>query len=146
MYQNWLNSRANQIRLDQIKHPFTLCSISSHPISSLYGPPFSLPFGPSLDSLSPPPPHLRLNAHTDPFADTGDSTNSSANNQAGGDSNSRSQTQQEKYIHIRVQQRNGRKTLTTVQGLPKGQCSEFRKRLSLSYESCNNGDERDLDL
>ncbi|EZF70656.1 translation initiation factor SUI1 [Trichophyton soudanense CBS 452.61] len=23
------------------------------------------------------------------------------------------------YIHIRIQQRNGRKTLTTVQGLPK---------------------------
>ncbi|EUC38726.1 hypothetical protein COCCADRAFT_32098 [Bipolaris zeicola 26-R-13] len=28
------------------------------------------------------------------------------------------QTQQD-YIHIRIQQRNGRKTLTTVQGLPK---------------------------
>jgi len=38
----------------------------------------------------------------DPFADTG------------GDS---SQTQN--YIHVRIQQRNGRKTLTTVQGLPK---------------------------
>ncbi|KAG8979616.1 Eukaryotic translation initiation factor eIF-1 [Tulasnella sp. JGI-2019a] len=24
------------------------------------------------------------------------------------------------YLHIRVQQRNGRKTLTTLQGLPKG--------------------------
>jgi len=39
----------------------------------------------------------------DPFADTG-----GENNQ-----------QQASYIHIRIQQRNGRKTLTTVQGLPK---------------------------
>jgi translation initiation factor 1 len=28
-------------------------------------------------------------------------------------------TSQQNYIHIRIQQRNGRKTLTTVQGLPK---------------------------
>ncbi|KAH8686065.1 translation factor SUI1, partial [Tricladium varicosporioides] len=27
--------------------------------------------------------------------------------------------QSQSYIHIRIQQRNGRKTLTTVQGLPK---------------------------
>jgi len=38
----------------------------------------------------------------DPFADTG------------GDSE-----QPQNYIHVRIQQRNGRKTLTTVQGLPK---------------------------
>lgn len=38
----------------------------------------------------------------DPFADTG------------GDN-----SQPQNYIHIRIQQRNGRKTLTTVQGLPK---------------------------
>lgn len=37
----------------------------------------------------------------DPFADTGDS-----------------EAQENNYIHIRIQQRNGRKTLTTVQGLP----------------------------
>ncbi|ORY74583.1 translation factor sui1 [Protomyces lactucae-debilis] len=37
----------------------------------------------------------------DPFADTGDD-----------------ETQPKNYIHIRIQQRNGRKTLTTVQGLP----------------------------
>jgi len=41
----------------------------------------------------------------DPFADEGDAT---------GDVGS-----QQNYIHIRVQQRNGRKTLTTLQGLPK---------------------------
>ncbi|ODV82629.1 hypothetical protein CANARDRAFT_178337 [[Candida] arabinofermentans NRRL YB-2248] len=37
----------------------------------------------------------------DPFADTGDA-----------------ETQPTNYIHIRIQQRNGRKTLTTVQGVP----------------------------
>jgi len=53
----------------------------------------------------------------DPFADTGDSANNPGQET---DSKKSQQTQQEKYIHIRVQQRNGRKTLTTVQGLPKG--------------------------
>ncbi|CAG8609731.1 3695_t:CDS:2 [Ambispora leptoticha] len=38
----------------------------------------------------------------DPFADTGE-------DEAG---------QTQGYIHIRIQQRNGRKTLTTVQGVP----------------------------
>ncbi|TKA23917.1 Eukaryotic translation initiation factor eIF-1 [Salinomyces thailandicus] len=44
----------------------------------------------------------------DPFAEAGDdnSGQTSRENQSG-------------YIHIRIQQRNGRKTLTTVQGLPK---------------------------
>lgn len=53
---------------------------------------------------------------TDPFADTGDAgevkveqTEKPAKSQATG----------QNYIHIRVQQRNGRKTLTTLQGLPK---------------------------
>ncbi|CAO3648274.1 unnamed protein product [Cunninghamella echinulata] len=45
-----------------------------------------------------------LNVPFDPFADVEDDNNSSktANN-----------------IHLRIQQRNGRKTLTTLQGLPK---------------------------
>ncbi|KAI8846375.1 translation initiation factor SUI1 [Chytridium lagenaria] len=38
----------------------------------------------------------------DPFADTGEDSN----------------LEVQGYIHIRIQQRNGRKTLTTVQGLP----------------------------
>jgi len=38
----------------------------------------------------------------DPFADTGDT-----------------ESKPENYVHIRIQQRNGRKTLTTVQGVPK---------------------------
>ncbi|KAG0203906.1 Eukaryotic translation initiation factor eIF-1 [Mortierella sp. GBA30] len=40
----------------------------------------------------------------DPFADLGDSGETG---------------EQQSYIHIRIQQRNGRKTLTTIQGLPK---------------------------
>ncbi|KAB5547170.1 translation initiation factor [Coniochaeta sp. 2T2.1] len=42
----------------------------------------------------------------DPFADADE------------DAGQTKQTQ-ESYIHIRIQQRNGRKTLTTVQGIPK---------------------------
>ncbi|KAG5221172.1 Eukaryotic translation initiation factor eIF [Salix suchowensis] len=45
----------------------------------------------------------------DPFADEGDL----GNNQDVGS--------QQNYIHIRIQQRNGRKTLTTLQGLPTGE-------------------------
>ncbi|KAF9930060.1 Eukaryotic translation initiation factor eIF-1 [Linnemannia zychae] len=41
----------------------------------------------------------------DPFADLGDAGDSVG--------------EQQNYIHIRIQQRNGRKTLTTIQGLPK---------------------------
>ncbi|TCD68894.1 Eukaryotic translation initiation factor eIF-1 [Steccherinum ochraceum] len=44
----------------------------------------------------------------DPFADEGDPL---AQNDSVGS--------QQDYIHIRIQQRNGRKTLTTLQGLPK---------------------------
>lgn len=54
------------------------------------------------DADPPPPP-------TDPFADEGDPLNSSQDVGS-----------QQNYIHIRIQQRNGRKTLTTLQGLPKG--------------------------
>ncbi|KAF2014651.1 protein translation factor SUI1 [Aaosphaeria arxii CBS 175.79] len=42
----------------------------------------------------------------DPFAEADDDTGEA-------------KTQAQNYIHIRIQQRNGRKTLTTVQGLPK---------------------------
>ncbi|KAI0748192.1 eukaryotic translation initiation factor 1 [Daedaleopsis nitida] len=45
---------------------------------------------------------------TDPFADEGDPL--ATTQDVGSQSN---------YIHIRIQQRNGRKTLTTLQGLPK---------------------------
>lgn len=49
-------------------------------------------------------------APTDPFADEGDPLGSS-----------KDVGSQQNYIHIRIQQRNGRKTLTTLQGLPKGE-------------------------
>jgi translation initiation factor 1 (eIF-1/SUI1) len=51
------------------------------------------------------------NTPTDPFADEGGDPLGS----------SRDVGSQQNYIHIRIQQRNGRKTLTTLQGLPKGQ-------------------------
>ncbi|KDQ07921.1 hypothetical protein BOTBODRAFT_48492 [Botryobasidium botryosum FD-172 SS1] len=44
----------------------------------------------------------------DPFADEGDALGDNKNVGS-----------QQNYIHIRIQQRNGRKTLTTLQGLPK---------------------------
>ncbi|KAI0682054.1 hypothetical protein BC835DRAFT_1536601 [Cytidiella melzeri] len=47
----------------------------------------------------------------DPFADEGDAL-AAANNDVRSQSN---------YIHVRVQQRNRCKTLTTLQGLPKGE-------------------------
>lgn len=57
----------------------------------------------------------------DPFADTG------------GDSE-----QPQSYIHIRIQQRNGRKTLTTVQGLPK-EYDPKRILKNLKKEFATNG-------
>lgn len=45
---------------------------------------------------------------TDPFADEGDPLADTENVGSQAD-----------YLHIRIQQRNGRKTLTTLQGLPK---------------------------
>lgn len=51
----------------------------------------------------------------DPFADLGgdESKQGAANSDV-------KKQQQQNYVHIRIQQRNGRKTLTTLQGLPKG--------------------------
>ncbi|CAO1635784.1 unnamed protein product [Jaminaea pallidilutea] len=50
----------------------------------------------------------------DPFADTGE------DNHVEVDAKDDKKTKtQERYVHIRIQQRNGRKTLTTLQGLPK---------------------------
>ncbi|KAJ3562893.1 hypothetical protein NP233_g9299 [Leucocoprinus birnbaumii] len=47
----------------------------------------------------------------DPFADEGEEFNIEDNTKDVGS--------QSNYLHIRIQQRNGRKTLTTLQGLPK---------------------------
>lgn len=54
------------------------------------------------------------NSPADPFADEGDPL---------GDSQDVGSTAD--YIHIRIQQRNGRKTLTTLQGVPKGEYPVF---------------------
>jgi len=62
----------------------------------------------------------------DPFADTG------------GDSIG-SDPKQNKNIHIRIQQRNGRKTLTTIQGLPKEfDLVRILKRLKKDFSTNGN--------
>ncbi|KAL8618801.1 putative RNA-binding protein eif1AD [Nucella lapillus] len=60
----------------------------------------------------------------DPFADTDDSSGTGAG-------------QQEGLIHIRIQQRNGRKTLTTVQGIhPKFDLKKMVKVCKKDF-NCN---------
>lgn len=61
---------------------------------------------------------------TDPFADA----NAAENSVAGA----------KEYVHIRVQQRNGRKSLTTVQGLKK-EFSYTKILKDLKKEFCCNG-------
>jgi len=51
----------------------------------------------------------------DPFADTGDDSTSGS---GGVRLRYEFSTDWQNYVHIRIQQRNGRKTLTTVQGVP----------------------------
>eukprot|EP00873_Tetraselmis_striata_P041085 jgi/Tetstr1/461349/TSEL_006475.t1 len=47
-------------------------------------------------------------------------------------------SEEENYVHIRVQQRNGRKSLTTIQGLQKG--FDYKKVLkAFKKEFCCNG-------
>ena len=69
---------------------------------------------PSYLAAEPPPPDEAITRsdqppNIDPFADEGQQL---SNEEVG---------TQQNYIHIRIQQRNGRKTLTTLQGLPKGE-------------------------
>ena len=54
----------------------------------------------------------------DPFADVDD--DELPNNKKG-----------QNYIHIRIQQRNGRKSLTTVQGLPKELIFKIRDSIEI---------------
>ncbi|BDA42503.1 Protein translation factor SUI1 homolog [Coccomyxa sp. Obi] len=62
--------------------------------------------------------------HFDPFADAAD--------QDGDTSNAKD------YVHIRIQQRNGKKSLTTIQGLEKG--FDYKKVLkAFKKEFCCNG-------
>lgn len=67
-------------------------------------------FGEFINILSPQTCCLITAPVPDPFADEGDPLGS--NQDVGSTQN---------YLHIRIQQRNGRKTLTTLQGLPKGE-------------------------
>ena len=63
------------------------------------------------------PRHAPSFTHPDPFADTGEDQFAASDAQE----NKQQAQAQERYVHIRIQQRNGRKTLTTLQGLPKGE-------------------------
>ncbi|KAF8352318.1 eukaryotic translation initiation factor 1 [Amanita rubescens] len=64
-----------------------------------------------------------LNSKTDPFADEG-ILDADVGSQAN-------------YIHIRIQQRNGRKTLTTLQNLPKEyDCKKLLKAFKKEF-ACN---------
>ncbi|KAG6376385.1 translation initiation factor SUI1 [Boletus reticuloceps] len=65
-------------------------------------------FGELIINISAPTYGLTAASLLDPFADEGDPLG--GNQDVGSTQN---------YLHIRVQQRNGRKTLTTLQGLPK---------------------------
>lgn len=56
----------------------------------------------------------------DPFADVGEEPAAPKATAPQEATKHKSKTTLDGYIHIRVQQRNGRKTLTTLQGLPKG--------------------------
>lgn len=63
-------------------------------------------------------------ASYDPFADTGEDALSAIDDKkasASEEAKKQQQAAQDRYVHIRIQQRNGRKTLTTLQGLPKGE-------------------------
>jgi translation initiation factor SUI1 len=65
----------------------------------------------SFSTIHHPPTYSLTTAPLlDPFADEGDPLG--GNQDVGSTQN---------YLHIRIQQRNGRKTLTTLQGLPKGE-------------------------
>ncbi|KAJ5288559.1 eukaryotic translation initiation factor SUI1 [Penicillium angulare] len=58
----------------------------------------------------------------------------------------RSNAKTENYIHIRIQQRNGRKTLTTVQGLPaKYDQKKILKRMKGLY-ACNGNIVKDEEM
>ncbi|KAJ5538017.1 protein translation factor SUI1 [Penicillium frequentans] len=70
----------------------------------------------------------------DPFADV-DEENGGKNN-----------AKTENYVHIRIQQRNGRKTLTTCQGLPdKYDQKKILKRMKKIY-ACNGNIVKDDEM
>ena len=66
----------------------------------------------------------KVHFYSDPFADASAETSDSKGVQSG-------------HIHIRIQQRNGRKTLTTVQGISddydKKKLVRYAKRVNFSF-------------
>ncbi|PUU75664.1 translation initiation factor SUI1 [Tuber borchii] len=55
-------------------------------------------------------------------------------------------TQPKNYVHIRIQQRNGRKTLTTVQGLPKEYSPKALLKAFKKEYACNGTIIQDKDM
>ena len=90
---------------------------------------------PRARTAPPSSPSLRA-AHTasrpssDPFADTGEDALQAVDAAAAEQKAAAAAAKQKQggAIHIRIQQRNGRKTLTTLQGLPKGECASCGDR------------------
>lgn len=84
-----------------------------------------------------PLPLAPLSFLTDPFADADEFTSKD---------NLEKSTKAPEYVHIRIQQRNGRKTLTTVQGVP----NEYDPKKLLKYFkkefACNGTLVEDEDL
>jgi translation initiation factor 1 len=67
----------------------------------------------------------------DPFAAGAESNQVKGSQASGGNS-----TGTQQYIHLRIQQRNGRKTLTTVQGLP---AELDQKKLLKAFKKVRSG-------
>jgi len=80
-------------------------------------------FGSYSYSLPPLPLSSTSDSSLDPFADAADPL---AAEEPG----------RQSYIHIRIQQRNGRKTLTTLQGLPKGESYPVPVHMVILTLSC----------
>ena len=78
----------------------------------------------------------------DPFAEVAD-FEKEHNNEKSTDSEEENETAAPIVVHIRVQQRNGRKSITTLQGL-KLECEKLEKKLKsvlkvMKKEFCCNG-------
>ncbi|KAL9937375.1 hypothetical protein V8E36_003784 [Tilletia maclaganii] len=69
----------------------------------------------------------------DPFADTGEAALDVPANKTA----EPKKAQQDKYVHIRIQQRNGRKTVTTLQGLPKEYDAKLLLKAFKKEFACN---------
>lgn len=81
--------------------------------------------------------HAKKNCRADAFADAADAEKKAAATEGAG-AGGAAPTSAKDYVHIRVQQRNGRKSLTTIQGLDKS--FDYKKIIkAFKKEFCCNG-------